>query len=467
MAKTKKKTKSLKCYKESSEECFSSKKYEEALIINEKIVTSYPKNIYGYIGIIRSKTHDYSCFLEEYDIKLLKKDYEDAMKMGSKKEKEKLSNQFEEYINDCKEVENLRKIKKEITGKELLKIVHLSNITFISQNVVTASSYSIDGKKIKNIYDFINGLFLLICLIFNLIHRNYLLLLTLPFGIFGIINIYSFINTNFFKKGKMKAEREKINDLILAANKRVNVLKGEVKKIDDNLLFLYEQKSSTVLKIPASFEEQIKEEVSTNEKDNASKMFEKLLDNNAFSFIEELEAKTSISVDDIKTIINKDLKREDDELSNYINKKTSERKNKQNELLYMKKISNFNVIVMILLLVISIVSILSLIKNFYEINFISFVIACISGIISMLIYNINNGKHKSISDTFSDNLLSCIFSSTLVYDLIYSSITNELKVTYGFIQMPITFILIFMGFVMLVSYFKYKHFFNKLSMVKK
>ena len=69
MAKTKKKTKSLKCYKESSEECFSSKKYEEALIINEKIVTSYPKNIYGYIGIIRSKTHDYSCFLEDDDIK--------------------------------------------------------------------------------------------------------------------------------------------------------------------------------------------------------------------------------------------------------------------------------------------------------------------------------------------------------------------------------------------------------------
>ncbi len=80
----------------------------------------------------------------------------------------------------------------------------------------------------------------------------------------------------------------------------------------------------------------------------------------------------------------------------------------------------------------------------------------------MLIYNIKTGKHSSLIDTFNDNLLLTIFNSTLVYDLIYTSITNELKFTYGFIEIPLIFVLMFMGFAGLISLLKYKNLMNKL-----
>lgn len=457
MNKKVKKSKSLKQLKKLSETYFLDKNYEEALLINEKIISYYPKNLYGYQGVIRARTHEYNYYLENCDLKLLKKTYDEGLLYANKKDKENLIREFEEYLYDCKEVENLRQLKKEITSKELLKIIHMSNINFISQNIQVTNSYRIDGKKIKNIYDFINGLFLLICLIFNLFNHNFLLFLTLPFGIFGIINIYSFIDTNFFKKGKLRSEKSKIKDLILEADKRISDLEDEVKKIDDNLKFLYEQKTNTILKIPESFEPQIKEELSANEKNSASKLFEKLLDNNEI-FLEELESNTNIKQEEIDLII----KKENDELSVYINSKSLERKNRQNELLYMKKITLFNIISTIILLIISIFGIVSLINNFYEINYVSFVIACIIGSISILIYNINNGRHKSLSDTFNDNLLSCVFNATIVYDLIYSSITNELKLSYGFIQMPLIFAIIFIGFAMLISLFKYNYFLKKL-----
>lgn len=456
------KAKSLKCLKEKTEAYFKEEKYKEALLSSEDIIKAYPKNIYGYLGVIKAKTQNYNYYLNDEDLKTLKKTYDEALLVANKKDKETLSREFCEYSYDCKEVENLRRIKREITGKELLRIVHLSSITFISQNVTVANGYNVDGKKIANIYDFINGLFLLGCLIFNLFNHNYLLLLTIPFGIFGIINIYSFINVNFFKKGKVRSERRKVKKLIDAADKRILNLKEQIKKLDDNLTFLYDQKASIILKIPESFGEQIKEELDCYEKKNASGIFEQLLNNNAYPFVEELSVKTTLSVDDIELVVKENLEKEDDELSRFISDKTAERKNKQSELLYMKKITIFNVVFTILLLIISVSSMVVLINNFYEINYMSFVIACVIGVISTLIYNINNGKHRTLMDTFNDNLLSCIFSATLIYDLVYSSITSELKVTYGFVQMPLIFLLIFIGFVMLTSLFKYDHFLKKL-----
>lgn len=456
-----KKSITLKKLKELSKAAFINKNYEEALRINEKIIDTYPKNGYGYKGVIKAKTHEYNHYLEENELKNIKKTYDDSLAILPKKDKEVMTNEFSEYVSDCKEVENLRRIKKEITGKELLRMVHQSNIAFLSQSLVTVRSYKIDGKRIKNVYDFIGGLFLFACLIFNLLNCNYLLFLTVPFGVFGIINVYSFIDMNFLKKGKIRSERRKIDELIFAADKRFTDLKDQIKKLDDNLKFLYEQKSNTILKIPHCFEEQIKEELSMNEEEEASKIYNKMLDNNACLFTLELEDKTNISVDDIELIVKEDLKK-DDELSDYINSKSLEKKNKQNELLYMKKITLFNVISTVILLVISIFSIASLANDFYEINFVSFIIACIIGIISMLSYNIGNGKHKSLSDTFGDNLLSCTFCATLVYDLVYSSITNELKITYGFVQMPLIFILVFMGFVMFISLLKYNYFLKRL-----
>lgn len=80
----------------------------------------------------------------------------------------------------------------------------------------------------------------------------------------------------------------------------------------------------------------------------------------------------------------------------------------------------------------------------------------------MLIYNVDTGKHASLSDTFNDNLLVTVFNSTIVYDLIYSKLNNGLSITYGFLQIPLTFILIFMGFVLLVSSIKYIYLLKKL-----
>ena len=97
----------------------------------------------------------------------------------------------------------------------------------------------------------------------------------------------------------------------------------------------------------------------------------------------------------------------------------------------------------------------------HELHIKSFVFGCATGVLSILIHNVSSGKHNSLIDTFNDNLLSTIFNSTLVYDLVYMSITNELKFTYGFVEIPIIFILIFVGFVMLISLFKYKYLLKK------
>ncbi len=128
----------------------------------------------------------------------------------------------------------------------------------------------------------------------------------------------------------------------------------------------------------------------------------------------------------------------------------------------MKKIKPINIITLVITLLISIFSIIVLINNFYELNLTAFVISIIIGGLSIIIYNIDTGKHASINDTFSDNLLSTVFNATLVYDLVYYKITNGLPIMYGFVQMPIIFILVFIGFVMLISLLKYRYLLKKL-----
>ena len=104
---------------------------------------------------------------------------------------------------------------------------------------------------------------------------------------------------------------------------------------------------------------------------------------------------------------------------------------------------------------------------FYEVNLTSFIIAVITGVISMFIYNINTGKHNTLSDTFGDNLLTTIFNASLIYDLVYFSIIGEIRFTYAIIEMPIIFILILIGFVMLASILKYNYLLKKLRETKK
>ena len=117
---------------------------------------------------------------------------------------------------------------------------------------------------------------------------------------------------------------------------------------------------------------------------------------------------------------------------------------------------------MLVLLVISILSFIIILNNFSLVNKTSFNIAVITGIISTLIYNTNTGKHSSYTDTLNDSLLLTIFNTTLVYNLVYSALVDTVSFNYGIIQMPIIFILIFIGFVALISLLKYNNLINKL-----
>ncbi|MEE0699959.1 MAG: hypothetical protein U0M66_05195 [Bacilli bacterium] len=457
------KGKTLKRLKEEADSYFLNNDAEKANETCLKIISLYPKDTYGYLGIIRAKTNDYKTYLEDDALKTLKTYFDSAVSVASKNEKEKIKTKYNDYLDDCKEVENLKRLKKQIIGKELLKGIHLDAITFLNQNISTANSYRANGRRLTDGYDLVKGLFLIGCLIFNLMFRNYLLILTVPFGVFGLIVVYSFIDVNFFNKGKIKTEQRAYEQAVLKAREKVLEIKKEIKKIDDNLAFLNEQKNSTILKIPESFSGQIKEYYDNNEGETAGKLLGSMLNNNASAFSVALDEQTSLDVDSLLSNVKTTLKSGDDELSKYINERVSEKRKKQNEIIYMKKVSTSNVIMVILSIIISVLSITVVATNFYDINFRSFIIAVITGVVSTFFYNIITGKHGSLWDTINDNLISCVFNATLVYDLIYASITNELKLTYGFIQMPIIFSLVFVGLVSLVSLFKYKNLLKKLS----
>lgn len=449
--------KTLKSLKEESELSLEEGNYSLSLAKCEEIKKLYPKNVYGYVGYIKSVTNDYKKYICDADIKNIKKDFEKAYELCKKEEKQNLKVTFDDYVNDCYEVENLKKSKKELTSKYFLKALSNDGISFINQNISTANSYNLDGKKIVNFYDLIKGIFLLACLIFNLVHRNYLLFLTIPFGIFGLITIYSFININFFGKRKLKSEKMYLSRIIDEANLKVSKIKKDILKLDENIEFLKAQKKETLLKIPETFLTDIKNIVENDEEEIAFRILSELTNNNISVFTLLINEETTLDIDDIILKIKPSIKDEDSELIKFISDKLTQKKSSQNEIVMMKQVKPFNYVIIGLLLLISIFSTAVLINNFYEINFVSFMYASITGIISMIIYNINTGKHGALIDTFNDNLLSTVFNSSLVYNLIYMSITKELKFTYGFIEMPIIFILIFIGFVALVSLLKYKN----------
>lgn len=452
---------SLKRLKEEISLCFNENDYDGAIEICEKMISLFPKNVYGYVTQIKALTHNYNKYLDQEQLKEVKKVYEKAFELSSKNDGELLKKEFEDYLYDLKEVENLRKIKKDIISKEFLKNVYNDSLTFVNQNITALLSYGKNGLKIKNGYDFINGLFLFCMLLFNLISPNYLLILTIPFGIFGVITMYSFIEMNFFDKGKYKLEKEYYQKINNDATKRVINLKKEIKSAEESLLFLREQKNSSVSKIPELFLLDISDLTINDEKKIADKISSAFVGGDVVKFSFLLENNTNLNTNEITNYIKNELNKED-ELSKYVNNKISEKKNNQNEALLMKKIGKHNLIVLLITLFISISSMVILIRNFYEMNLVAFIFSVIVGFISMLIYNVNTGKHSNFTDTFNDNLLSTVFNSTMVYDLIYYKVTNGLSITYGFLQIPIIITLILMGFVMLISLVKYTHLLKRL-----
>ncbi len=454
--------KTLKSLKEEAEECFEIEDYSLSLGVCNQIKKEYPKNVYGYLGTIKSVTKNYKSYVSENELKELKEDYDKAIELAKKEDKEKIEKEYNEYLEDCSEVQNLKKVKKELVSKYFLTSLYEDSIAFINQNINTVNSYNLNGKKIVNGYDLIKGLFLLVCLIFNLININYLLFLTIPFGIYGVIIIYSFLSANLFGTDKLKSEKDHAKKIIDEAMEKIESIKEDIEKNNETINFLLEQKSNTILKIPESFSEDIKDITNQNESEIAKDILNELSNNNISGFTYLIDENTNLSVDDVLLKIRPQVK-EDGNLTNFINNKSTEKKNSQNEFILMRKIKPYNYFIILIFLIISILSIIVIKNNFYELNFISFVFASITGVISTIIYNINTGKHSALIDTFNDNLTSCVFNATLVYDLIYMSITNELKLTYGFIEIPIIFILIFMGFVSVISLLKYKNLMKRLK----
>lgn len=436
--------KTLKSLKEECDSYFSSEKYDESIKLSSKIKSLYPKNYYGYMMFIKSVTHDYKIFVDQEKLKELKKDFDCLCSICKKEDKDTITKEYLEYIEDCKQVDNLEKLKKEIVGKYLLTELNKEEISIIKQNVEANIPTNSDGKRIKNIYDFIKGLFLLLCLIFNLINPNYLMIFTLPFGIYGAITIYKFIDINFIRRKYVIAKKRYAKKLNDEAAKRTEKLKKEINHYEKTIISLNEQKCDLMLRIPASFQENLKNLFDDNENDLALCIIEELKSSNIVNFSLLLNKHSNITIDDINKSVNHF-------------KETVSKDDNTQIVVYMNKISKSNYWLMILFLLISIIFIIILINNLYEFNYVSLIIASTLGMINILIHNINSCKHNSLIDVFNDSIISTVFNASLVYDLIYTSITNELKFAYGFIEIPIVFLLMFIGPVMFVSMLKYKY----------
>lgn len=452
----------LKKDKEQISKSLEKKEYKKAKELSYKFIDTYPNNIFGYVSLLDALTHNYGKYLKQDELKEVKEIYNNALDIASKSQKNELKTKLDEYMYDIKEVDNLSKIRLDITSKFFLKRLNDNTLSFINQNLNTLNSYGKKGIRIKNGYDFIKGLFYLICLIYNLFHLNLFLIITIPFGIFGIITMYSFIEMNFFKKGKYKLEKKELDKLIKIVNDKTNILKQENIKYDEAIDFLNEQKVSSINKLPYTFIDDLGDIISNDEKATSDSIINLFLENDLVKFNLALENNTNLSSGDVVEKLEKSLKNDDDEVFNFINSKILEKKNKQSEALLMKKITTSNIIISIFLLTLSIFSLSVVINNFYDLNIYAFVIALIVGFLSILFYNIDTGKHNSLSDSFSDNIIGTIFNSSLIYVLIYDTKVGNISFVYGFLQIPITFCLIFVGFTYFISLLKYNYLFKKL-----
>lgn len=455
------KKRTLKSLKEEAKVKLDEEDYLSALSIYTEMTKAYPKNKIGYIGVIESKTNYYKKYLSDDEVKKLKEVFDKAYDLSNKRDKEDLKNNFERYLDDCYEVENLKKTKKDIVSNELLINVYNNIITSINGSIATSRKYNLSGKRITNFYDLIKGIFLLFCLIYNLIFKNYLLLITIPFGIYGLIVIYSFISMNFLKKEKLLSEKIIFKKNIIKSNTKIKELKKEISNKKIIIESLNVKKKDNMLKIPNDFNDYITDIVDDNEEKIAEEIIDSLNANNIAAFTYLISEKTSLSSDELLKMLDKE-KENTSSLNELINIKKENKKSNQNEILIIKQIKAQDCVLMLILLIISILSFIIILNNSSLVNKTSFNIAVITGIISTLIYNTNTGKHSSYTDTLNDSLLLTIFNTTLVYNLVYSALVDTVSFNYGIIQMPIIFILIFIGFVALISLLKYNNLINKL-----
>ena len=453
--------KTLKTLKKEVSEYLDNDDSQSAIAICYEIIDNYPKNKYGYLELIKIKTNDYNDYINEDELSKLKSIYDKVMLVLNDEEIEKLKKDFNTYIGDLKEVEHLKKIKKDIVSNELLKVLYNNLIARINENTLLSKKYNLSGKRITNGYDFIKGLFYIICLIYNLFNINKMLFITVPFGIFGIIIIYSFISMNFFGKEKLLSEKIIFKNKIKKVEDKIKALKKEISKKDNTIISLKKNKKDNVLNIPKDFHLSIKELIDDNEEKIANEIADSFYSKNIALFTYLINENTSLYVDDLIKMYEKE---NDDILSlqDLISKKEENKKNNQNMLMLIQKLKPFNYIITLFLMVISLFSLIVIIRSFSDLDFRSFIVGLIVGILTMLIYNIVSGKHNNFSETINDNLLSTIFNAALVYDLVYYATYNKLPFWYGFFKIPVIYILLLIGPVAIISMLKYKNLINRL-----
>ena len=434
----------LASLKKISEEYFNEKEYEKLLEISEKTIKLYSKNMFGYKMYVIAITNDFTKYISEDNLKDIKSYYK--MYTSIVKKEDSFNSNYNEYILDIKEVENLKKIKKELTSKFLLKRIYEQKIIKYNKDIVNSKKININGKKNSDVYDLIGGMFFLFTFIFNLIYPNYLIIITACFGLYGLITIYKYIDDNIIKNKPKFILKNK--GIILEKKEKITECNNEIIKIKESIYFLNDQKLNAISKIPESFNKDISIILENDEKSISRKIMERI--NNEVEFILLINENTNLSPEDIFSE------------KEFISNASSVNLNKDKKLVYMKKITKFNVVISLIAFIFSIFTFIVIKNNFYELNYKSFVIGYIVGIITCLLYNINNGKNNSYFDSFNDNLIASVFTSSLIYDLVYYSITKDLGVTYNLLEIPIIFLLLLVGYVSLVTLLKYKNLLNKL-----
>lgn len=434
----------LASLKKTSESYIENKDYKKLLEVSSQIINLYPKNSYGYKIYIIAITNDFTRYIneeEQKDIKSFYKTYTSIIK-----KEDNFNNKYNEYISDYKEVENLKKIRKELISKFLLKRIFEQKIIKFNKDIANSKRININGKKISDVYDLIGGMFFLFTFIFNLIYLNYLIIITACFGLYGLITIYKYIDDNIIKNKSRFMLKNK--GLILDKKQSINECNNEIIKIKESIYFLNDQKLNAISKIPESFNKDILYLLENDEKSISRKIIDKI--NNEVEFILLINENTNLVADDIFTE------------KEYITDGSISDINKDKKLVYMKKITKFNVVIAMISLIFSIFTLFVIKNNFYELNYKSFVIGYIVGIITCLLYNINNGKNNSYSDSFNDNLIATVFTSSLIYNLVYYSITKDLGITYSLLEIPIIYFLLLVGYVSVVTLLKYKNLLNNL-----
>ena len=461
MKKSNKKTKSLKRYKEELDSYISENDDEATIKCLDGIIKDYPKNTYGYDKKIEFVTGSYTKYINQDLLKEVKELNDIRLEFASKKNKELISKEFDEYLDDINEVSNLQKTKKELTTNYLRKSIINDKLNYLNSISNDLKTYRIDGKKILDLYDLIKGIFLAFCLVFNIINKNALLIITVPFGIYGLSIIYSFIMTNLSTGMLLKKKEDKYTNIRKLVNSKREILETKLNKIDEGIEFNTELKNNIVLRLPKLFKEELEDLYNDNEKEIAQGIKDIYISDDLDKLSEELNNNTNDDIESFSGFVD-EISEFDEEISNHVGNKKTEKKSNQTKLLIMNDIKKWHIVLLIILLIISVLSCIIIAFNFYDFNFKSFIVALVVGVISMLIYNINKGKSTNLLDTFNDNLLSTIFNATLTYNLAYSSITKDLKFIYNFIEVPIVFTFILIGFVMLTSFLKYVNYKRRL-----